>query len=244
MKQWLAVFCLGLLAAPAFSQCLDLTPPESPTVTLVDPEFPLTYKMYFDYVNESDIAQPVDLDFSRISGGEAWTVSICRGLAICYPLWALNNFHVVYTDTIAAGSLDYYDVQVVSSTPEYDTGVYDLSISPQNCPEETIDMMVTITITESVSVTVQPHQFVLGQNWPNPFNPTTQIPFELRSDAAISLDVYDIAGRLVASPVKEQTFAAGSHSIEFDAGTLQSGLYFYRFSTPWGTRDGKMVLAR
>jgi hypothetical protein len=244
MKPVIALLGLCLAALPAWSQCLQLTPPDSPTETLVAPEFPLTYKMYFDFLNPTAEAQPVDLDFSRISGGEAWTVSICRGTAICYPLWVLNNFHVVYTDTIAAADLDYYDIQVVSATPEYDTGVYDLSITPQNCPEEGIDMMVTITITESVSVKVQPHQFILGQNWPNPFNPSTRIPFELRSDARISLDVYDIAGRLVASPVDNASYGAGSHSIEFDAGNLQSGLYFYRFTTPWGTRDGKMVLAR
>ncbi|MCA9784173.1 MAG: T9SS type A sorting domain-containing protein [Calditrichaeota bacterium] len=244
MKNWILLLCLTWLAAPAFSQCLEITPPESPEAVLVNPEFPLTYKMYFDFVNTGEDAQAVDLDFERVSGGDAWTVSLCRNVTLCYPLWQLNNFHVVYTDTIAGGDLDFYDVQVVTNTPAFDTGVYDLSILPQNCPENGVDLTVTITITDQVSVDVQPRQFFLSQNYPNPFNPTTRIPFELRSDARISLDVYDITGQLVASPVRDAGYSAGLHEVSFDGSSLQSGLYFYRFSTPWGSRDGKMVLAR
>ncbi len=74
-----------------------------------------------------------------------------------------------------------------------------------------------------------PSAFVLEQNYPNPFNPTTAIPFELKEDGMVSLKVFDIQGREVASLV-DQEMVAGSHTVGFDASLLVSGLYVYQLS--------------
>jgi hypothetical protein len=69
-------------------------------------------------------------------------------------------------------------------------------------------------------------EYALHQNFPNPFNPTTQITFDLVNENIVSLKVFNIKGQEVATVVNG-TVAAGRHVVNFDAGNLTSGLYFY-----------------
>ncbi len=72
-----------------------------------------------------------------------------------------------------------------------------------------------------------PETYALQQNFPNPFNPSTEILFDLPEDAMVSLVVYDVLGREVARLVQEE-LRAGTHRVRFDARNLPSGVYFYR----------------
>ena len=71
-----------------------------------------------------------------------------------------------------------------------------------------------------------PDKFALYKNFPNPFNPRTIINYELRIRNFVVLKVYDIAGREVATLVNDIK-PAGKHAVEFNAGKLSSGVYFY-----------------
>ena len=83
----------------------------------------------------------------------------------------------------------------------------------------------------------------LLQNFPNPFNPSTQINFTLVRSCDIRLSVYDVQGREVAQPA-QGTFTAGSHSVMFDGSSLSSGVYFYRLQSGGQLLSGKMMLLR
>ncbi len=72
-----------------------------------------------------------------------------------------------------------------------------------------------------------PKVYSLDQNYPNPFNPSTTIKYELPKAGLVTLKVYDILGREVASLVNEKQ-AAGKYSVEFNADRLASGVYIYR----------------
>lgn len=72
-----------------------------------------------------------------------------------------------------------------------------------------------------------PNNFSLSQNYPNPFNPTTKIDYNLANETNVNLKVYDATGRLVSVLVNEKQLP-GYYTKEFNAGSLASGVYFYR----------------
>ena len=88
-----------------------------------------------------------------------------------------------------------------------------------------------------------PQDYALNQNYPNPFNPTTALEFALPEAGKISLTVFNINGREVAVLVNE-TASAGYHKVEWNAGNLPSGVYFYRLTAPGFTDVKKMILLK
>lgn len=70
--------------------------------------------------------------------------------------------------------------------------------------------------------------FSLEQNYPNPFNPTTSIRFSLPANSTVSLTVFDISGRKVATILNNENMPQGNHIHSFDASNLASGTYLYR----------------
>ena len=80
-------------------------------------------------------------------------------------------------------------------------------------------------------------------NYPNPFNPTTVIQYELREKGLVTLKVFDVLGHEVATLVDEEK-PRGRYKVEFDAGDLASGIYFYRFKVGDYIESRKMVLIR
>lgn len=88
-----------------------------------------------------------------------------------------------------------------------------------------------------------PGYYHLSQNYPNPFNPKTKIDYELPINGFTALAIYDILGNRISTLVnKEQT--AGSHSINFDATNLSSGIYFYTLTSNSYTKTRKMILMK
>ena len=73
-------------------------------------------------------------------------------------------------------------------------------------------------------------EFVLNQNYPNPFNPSTTISYDILSASEVSLKIYDLLGREVATLFSGQQ-PAGRHSVIFDARNLASGVYLCRLSS-------------
>ncbi|MFA7332089.1 MAG: T9SS type A sorting domain-containing protein [Candidatus Delongbacteria bacterium] len=94
-----------------------------------------------------------------------------------------------------------------------------------------------------VSADDQPEDFALGQNVPNPFNPTTRIDFSLGATSEASLKVFDVAGREVATVVSG-LLEAGRHTVHFDASQLGSGVYFYTLQANGTVETRKMVLLK
>jgi dienelactone hydrolase len=88
-----------------------------------------------------------------------------------------------------------------------------------------------------------PEEFVLYQNFPNPFNPVTKIDFSLSSNANVRLSVYNFVGELVEVLVNSN-FAAGNHSITFNANNLSSGIYLYKLEAGSFIQTKKMTILR
>ena len=89
----------------------------------------------------------------------------------------------------------------------------------------------------------EPVRFVLDQNYPNPFNPATVISYQLPASSLVSLDVFDMTGRKVATLVNGQV-PAGEHQVTFNAASLSSGMYMYRLQAGTQIMTKKMMLVK
>lgn len=85
--------------------------------------------------------------------------------------------------------------------------------------------------------------FELRQNAPNPFNGSTAITFSLRDAAQAEMIVLDMQGRMVEK-LHDGFAEAGEHTLVWDAGKFESGVYFYQLRVNGQTRTGKMILSR
>lgn len=94
------------------------------------------------------------------------------------------------------------------------------------------------------SVVTAPAEYSLEQNFPNPFNPSTRIKFNIAKDGFVTLKVYDVLGNEVATLVNENR-PAGVYEVEFNTSkdlNLSSGLYIYRLSSGEFVQTRKMLL--
>lgn len=89
-----------------------------------------------------------------------------------------------------------------------------------------------------------PILFSLGQNHPNPFNPSTKITFALPSAQSVTLKIFNLAGQEVATLLHNERKGAGNHEVTFAAGDLPSGVYFYQLRAGEFVETRKMLLVR
>lgn len=88
-----------------------------------------------------------------------------------------------------------------------------------------------------------PDKFILKQNYPNPFNPTTQIRYSIPEATEVSLEVFDLLGKKVATLVNEEK-QPGTYTVNFDASNLASGIYLYRLRAGSYVSTRKLILAK
>ena len=114
--------------------------------------------------------------------------------------------------------------------------------------KDTIDFMITspdgIIMTKQFIFNYRPpKEFRLEQNFPNPFNPTTTIQYQLPQDARVTLKVYDILGSEVATLVNEEQ-EAGYKEVKFNGSSYASGMYIYRLTTGNYVSIKKMLMVK
>jgi len=105
-----------------------------------------------------------------------------------------------------------------------------------------VNVSSEVTAIKDISSNL-PDNFGTMKNYPNPFNSFTTINYELKSHSDVNLTVYNAMGKKVASLVN-QWQPAGEHSVKFDAGDLESGVYFYSIKTGLYVKRGKMLLIK
>ena len=93
-----------------------------------------------------------------------------------------------------------------------------------------------------VNAKLIPTNFSLAQNYPNPFNPATSISFSLPMTSDYTLTIFNVSGQTIQT--FEGTEQAGEVIVEWDAGNLASGIYFYRLDAGAFSETKKMVLLK
>lgn len=124
---------------------------------------------------------------------------------------------------------------MVSSVPGADTSQYLVA--------DAVMLKSSVNISGVEGRSLAPLKFQLEQNYPNPFNPATVISYQLSANSYVTLKVYDVLGRVVATLVNGRE-DAGSHMVTFDASRLPSGVYFYRLDAGDYSAVKKMLLLK
>ena len=167
-----------------------------------------------------------------------------------YITFAIGNF--------GFDTLKIYDV--ISSDPDFEVSRKQMNIPPEwgfginlkykftDPGKRTTKITVisndtTANNTFKVEVNGLPIEFVLQQNTPNPFNPSTKIKYILPSTAKTSLKVYNSIGELV-SVLVDEVQEGGEYTALFNAGNLSSGIYFYQLQSGSILETKKMVLIK
>jgi hypothetical protein len=88
-----------------------------------------------------------------------------------------------------------------------------------------------------------PQNFMLTQNFPNPFNASTTIKYAIREETYVTVQIYDLLGRNVAVLVDENQ-QPGYHQVNWDASSVPSGVYFYKLQAGDFTKTKKMMLVK
>ncbi len=100
-----------------------------------------------------------------------------------------------------------------------------------------------INVGNEPEVTDAPESVVLYDNYPNPFNPTTNISFSIPESGQVSLNIYNSMGQLV-STVANGVFNAGEHKLTWDATSVASGIYIYSLTYNGQTINKRMTLIK
>ncbi|HTK81782.1 MAG TPA: T9SS type A sorting domain-containing protein [Bacteroidota bacterium] len=112
------------------------------------------------------------------------------------------------------------------------------------CPDTSDFILMTNSgVADVGGAYATPSAFRLYDNFPNPFNPVTHIRFDIPVSSIVSLKVYDVIGREVATLVEGKQLT-GPYSAQFDASGLSSGVYFYRLRVGEFTAVKKLIVAK
>lgn len=110
-------------------------------------------------------------------------------------------------------------------------------------PSDSADTVILNDKTAIDQYPVKINRFQLGENYPNPFNPVTSIPFDLSQSAFVQLDIFDIQGKHIQTLIKEN-YSAGSHACLWHAENQPSGIYIYQIRMGHYIAREKMLLLK
>jgi hypothetical protein len=149
--------------------------------------------------------------------------------------------NIIHGGTFSGSGLSTAEMHQSSSFSGWDfSTIWSISPSINNgYPYFTLNIITSV----EAAIVGTPKTFSLLQNYPNPFNPTTTISFNLSSRLFVSLNVFDLLGREVATIVSEE-MSAGSYSLQWNAATMPSGVYFYRLQAGSFTETKRLVLLK
>ena len=201
--------------------------------------------------------------FLSTNNGTNWTPTILSGASV-------QSFAVIGTNLFAgtAGGSVFLSTNNGTSWAQVDSGLTSASIN---------SLAVSLTGTAGTNLFAAtdsgvyvrplsemftgvknkqnnfPTSFSLQQNYPNPFNPTTMINYSVPKTSLVTIKVYDILGKEIATLVNEEK-SAGNYSVQFSAnggyasgrngGNLSSGIYFYRMQSGNYSQTKKLVLLK
>src|SRR5690606_9252236 len=145
----------------------------------------------------------------------------------------------VFYDSVAAGTTEYIDSGLVTGRT-YSYRVCSFNTGGNSAFSNEVSTL--ITGSETIS-SIIPDKYELYQNYPNPFNPVTKIQYDIPKQGIVTIKIFDVLGRETATLVNELQ-NPGRYSINWNAASLGSGVYFYKIETEGFSQVRRMVLIK
>jgi photosystem II stability/assembly factor-like uncharacterized protein len=185
---------------------------------------------------------------SQVPGAEITLWCWIAGIDVPTPRWWATNMDEIYRSTdhgmtwVYEAILDGYPINDLSMNfVEHKRVVVGYAVGAGDGAVMRYSELVTSVPEEKGNPL--PVKVVLEQNYPNPFNPTTTISFQLTANSFVTLKVYDVLGREVATLVNEAKLP-GTYSVQWDAAGVASGVYFYKLQAGKFVETKKLLLLR
>ena len=159
-----------------------------------------------------------------------------------------EGYAVIFKDIPVGGVVEprqHHRIRFADSLPDCTLTSFQLNIFSNNylCWIDTLEILINVPASSVGPDQGGPKEFALCQNYPNPYNPNTQIEFSLPKSAQVKLEIFNAQGRLVTT-LANQRFEQGNHELIFDGHDYPSGLYVYRLTTPDFVQQRKMILMK
>jgi hypothetical protein len=195
---------------------------------------PLSFTGYYKFFPQSGDRFGINVEL--FNGGETGTLVAIAAAAPSTAYSAYTKFDVPFIYQ-TNDTPDLCIVQILIAAPYESSAVHAGSYF----------ILDDIAFSGSVGVSEKtddiPTKTELIQNYQNPFNPTTDIQFSIAHAGFVSLKVFDLLGREVATLVSEE-LPAGNHTRQWDASAIPSGVYFYRMITGSSVETKKLILQK
>jgi hypothetical protein len=166
---------------------------------------------------------------------DAVIYSRSAGIFRSYSISLSNGYYKI--DSLPAGVYELIADRIGFTDDQYVISLTNSSLDNVNFYLESVLVPVK-TIGTGI-----PDHYRLDQNFPNPFNPVTEIKFGIPAESFVKLIIYDVLGREVAEIVNEN-LKAGEYKVKWNAANYSSGIYFYKLQTSSYTQTRKLVLMK
>jgi hypothetical protein len=197
-------------------------------------------KVLLNFYNATDFSvSGIDVKASILAPYATFSfpVGLVSGQVIAKSICGSGQFNLVPFTGSAAIDTTIANVALLVNADQANMKVLNRTI-----PSYALVSESKITAVKSESFN-KPSKFNLEQNYPNPFNPSTAINYSVAKREHVNISVYAIDGRLVSTLVNEEV-EPGTYAVTFNASNMNSGVYFYRFSSNSLNTVKKMILMK
>jgi hypothetical protein len=182
----------------------------------------------------------VKIQFAELSSTTAWLAGSTSGSTMKIFVGTDTLDLRVDADTDIWGTdAPTFPQDIIGVLGQYDSSI-PYNSGYQLMPRRLADFDASVGVDDQNGI---PTVYDLSQNYPNPFNPSTKIKFSLPESGMVSLKIYDILGREVATLINEE-LPASYQTVDFNASNLSTGIYFYRINVNNYTSVKKMILIK
>ncbi len=202
------------------------------TIDKVLLNFPQADTIYLSYINVTAAILAPNSVLEFPSG-------VVNGQVIVRCFYGAGQMNINYFDGYVANNVNIANFATLISANQANMPGIVRNVSPSSWLVASNPGGVTNVANDKIA----PKEFSLEQNYPNPFNPSTVISFSIAKREAVNITVFNVIGQQVAT-LTNREYAPGEYSLQFNAGNMPSGIYFYRLTTKDYVSVKKMILMK